>query len=74
MIVVLEFMRVLVFGDVHLTVLRSKGSAEGVVEVRGGMRGRGPSVEWMYKYVHCAVGAPVAVGVEVGAYVSVVGA
>ena len=44
MIVVLEFMRVLVLGDVHLTVLRSRGSAEGVVEVRGGMRGRVPSI------------------------------
>ena len=73
MIVVLEFMRVLVLGDVHLTVRCSgQGGPRRGFKVRGGMRGRGPSVEWMY--VHCAVGAPVAVGVEVGAYVSVVGA
>ena len=30
-------------------------------KVRGGMKGRVPSIGWMYKYVHGAVGAPVAV-------------
>ena len=63
MIVVLEFLRVLVLGDVHLTDATVKG-------VHGGIKPRrneetGPSIGWMY--VH-AVGAPV------GAYVSVVGA
>ena len=65
MIVVLEFMRVPVFGDVHLTDASVKG-VRGGVRGRGGMRGRVPSIEW--RYVHGAVGAPV------GAYVSVVGA
>ena len=42
MIVVLEFMRVLVFGDVHLIDASVKG-VRGGVRGRGGMKGRVPS-------------------------------